>query len=368
MAPTAAAPLSDPALDLAREIERYRDNWVGHVIVLGDYLSRRIRDRLEQECGYPRIRPSFGPFISLVWREPRPLVELAGQLAISRQACSKIVRLAEDDGYVERVAAGNGNRAQSVRLTDHGSQLAEDSVRLLFEEQTTWEAWIGPERLRRFNLAASAVFSALGLEEQTDATLGEAARESIGILPVSGDRRELDLQERTRAKGHDGLQLSHARLIGLIGDGSMSVSEMARLQGVSRQATGVTVRSLESLDYVRRDSDENDARAIRVRLSNRGASLVFDTVATLDEFADDLRDRIGPRRFADFANVAGEIRGALSTEAELFTTGDKRSRRTGAKSEERNAPRDHDLRAIATLLEEKLGTKAANRLGRILCA
>ena len=36
---------------------------------------------------------------------------------------------------------------------------------------------------------------------------------------------------------------------------------------------------------------------------------------------------------------------------------------------ERNghAPRERELRAIASLLEEKLGANAANRLGRILC-
>ncbi|MEM9177365.1 MAG: MarR family transcriptional regulator [Myxococcota bacterium] len=368
MARSTAAEARDPALDLSTAIERYRDHWVGHVIVLGDHLSRRLIERLEQECGYARIRPSLGPFISLVWREPRPLVELAGQLAISRQACSKIARQAEEDGYVERVQAQKGDRAQSVRLTKHGSRLAEDSVRLVLEEQATFEAWVGGERLRRFNAATSAVFRALGLEAQTDAGLGKKARRSIGILPVVADRIELELRERTRAKGHEGLQLSHARLIGLIGDGARSVSEMARHQGVSRQATGATVRSLESLAYVRRDSDEHDARAIRVRLSERGEALVLDTVTALEELGDEFRRAIGPRRFDDFANIAAELRGALAAEAELFETGDRRSRRTGPIDAEKNAPRDLELQAIAALLAERLGEKAANRLGRMLCA
>ncbi|MGB0621414.1 MAG: MarR family transcriptional regulator [Myxococcota bacterium] len=367
MPPASAAALRDEAPDLATAIERYRFNWVGHLITLGEHLSRRIIERLERECGYARIRPSLGPFISLVWREPRPLVELAGQLAISRQACSKVARLAEEDGYVERVQAKKGDRAQSVRLTERGSRLAEDSIRLVLEEQATYEAWIGSSRLRRFNAASSALFYAMGLQNQTDAGLGETARESVGVLPVIADRVELELREQTRAKGHTGLQISHAKLIALIGDGAMSVSELARLQGVSRQATGVTVRNLESLGYVRKDSDETDGRAIRVRLSERGAALVFDTVVSLDELGEAFRAEIGPRRFADFANVAAEIRAALATEADLAEGAEASPPRSTAAALARSTPRDHELRAIASLLEEKLGAEAAGRLGRILC-
>ena len=156
MPPSAAADARDPALERAAGIERYRDNWVRHLLGISDELSRRVVDRLERECGYPRIRPSLGPFISLVWREPRPLTELAQQLSISRQACSKVARLAEQDGYVE-VRREKGDRAQRVRLTERGRELVEDSVRLIFEEQATYEEWIGADRLRRFNAASSAL-------------------------------------------------------------------------------------------------------------------------------------------------------------------------------------------------------------------
>jgi len=342
MAPSAAAPaLADHR---ARMVERYRHNWVSNLLDIGGRLSRRAVERLEQECGYARIRPSLGPFISLVWREPRPLIELAGQLAISRQACSKIARLAEEDGYVERIRADQGGRAQCVRLTKRGRELAEDSVRLIFEEQATYEDWIGENRIRRFNAASSALFFVLGLQDQTDAGLGEAARRSIGVLP-----------------------LSHTRLIALIGEGEMSVSEMARLQGVSRQATGVTVRNLESLGYVRRDAHETDGRAIRVRLTERGEALIRDTVAALEELEQEFRTTLGPRRFADLMNVAAELRVALALEEELSEVRGFVNQGSGPVAPDRAVPRDRELRAIASILETRIGEKAANRLGRILC-
>ena len=367
MAPSAAASALDLADHRARMVERYRHNWVSNLFDIGGRLSRRAVERLEQECGYARIRPSLGPFISLVWREPRPLIELAGQLAISRQACSKIARLAEEDGYVERIRANRGGRAQCVRLTKRGRELAEDSVRLIFEEQATYEDWIGEKRIRRFNSASSALFFVLGLQDQTDAGLGEAARRSIGVLPLVADRVELELRDRTRAKGYEGLQLSHTRLIALIGEGEMSVSEMARLQGVTRQATGVTVRNLESLGYVRRDAHETDGRAIRVRLTERGEALIRDTVASLEELEQEFRTTLGPRRFADLMNVAAELRAALALEEELSEVRGFVNQGSGPVAPDRAVPRDRELRAIASILETRIGEKAANRLGRILC-
>lgn len=367
MGPPAEASPRGAVSSFAQPVERYQRNWVGDILVIGAHLSRQTIQRLERECDYARIRPRLGPLMSLVWREARPLTELAAQLAVSRQACSKIVRLAEEDGYVERVQTQRGDRAQCVRLTERGRELAEDSVRLIFEEQAIYERWLGEDRMRRFNSASSALFYALGLHHQTDAGLGEAARHSVGVLPLVADRLEQELRERTRAKGHGGLQLSHARLIALIGDGEMSVSEMARRQGVSRQATGATVRSLESLGYVEREIDAADGRAIRVRLSERGVALVLDTLGALDELEAALRERLGPRRFADLVNVASELRSALALEEECFEDDQAVASGSEPGGHARGGPADRELRAIATMLEARLGSNAADRLGRLLC-
>ena len=88
---------------------------------------------------------------------------------------------------------------------------------------------------------------------------------------------------------------------------------------------------------------------------------------TLDELGEAFRAEIGPRRFADFANVAAEIRAALATEADLAEGAEASSPRSTAAALTRSTPRDQELRAIASLLEEKLGAEAAGRLGRILC-
>lgn len=366
MVRSATADVGAPLSGRAAAIERYRDNWVRDLLGVGQDLSRRLIDRLESECGYERIRPSLGPFIALVWREPRPLVELAQQLSISRQACSKVAQQAEQAGYVERVEGQGGDRAQRVRLTELGRGLVEDSVRLVFEAEAFYVARIGEGRLRRFNAASSSLFFGLGLQNQTDAGFGDAARRSIAVLPLVAARVEEELLRVTRTRGHDGLRLSHVRLIALIGEGEKSVSEMARVQGVSRQATGATVHRLQALDYIRVGTHQTDGRAVHVRLADRGFELIRDSLTALDELEEGFRGMLGTRRFADLVKVAAELQGILALEQELAAAGESGGRVVELAARAGVGSRDRELHAIASLLERRLGGVAARRLGRIL--
>ena len=113
--------------------------------------------RLASEGGYDQLRPSLGPFLSLVWREPRSLTELARELSMSRQGCTKLLRVAEEAGYAERVDGGPGERAQHVRLTARGRRLVDDAVRMILDAETTYAERIGEARLSRFRAAAAAL-------------------------------------------------------------------------------------------------------------------------------------------------------------------------------------------------------------------
>lgn len=357
MGPASTARLPTHPSEFELEVERYRDNWVRHLLGIAQDLDRRVTLRLEREQGYDPIRPSLGPFISLVWHAPRPLAQLAQVLGVSRQACGKLARLAEDAGYVERIEADRGARAQDVRLTRLGRRLVEDAVRMIFEAEASYAERIGEDRLRRFISAAASLFSGLGLHEQTDPELEETARRSIGVLPLIARRVEDELRQTTRARGHDVLQLSHARLIALIGHEGARVSELAQHQGVSRQATSATVRSLESHGYARRETDQQDGRAVHVVLTKRGKTLIRDSLLALRELEKDFREILGARRFEDLTSVAAELHALLLIEEDALSTIARR---------EAKVPSVRELREIALRLEDRMGKDAARRLGVLL--
>ena len=324
-----------------------------------------MRGRLTEELGYEGLRPSLGPFLSLVWTEPRPLSELAEQLGVSKQACSQSARLAERLGYLERVV-GSEDRTQRVRLTQRGRDLVDAAVRMIAEAEADYAGRIGGERLNRFVSASSTLFFDLGIQEQTDPTLSASARRSLGVLPLLAVYIEEALRSATRSRGHAELKLSHARIFALIGRGGARISEMARAQGVSRQAISATARDLESLGYVRRESEASDARGVRVCVSDRGDALMRDAMDALGELEGTFRGILGRRRLADWMSTAERLHRSIEFETVAFGPGalvtaeDRSTRKTRALMEE------EEINALAVAIERRLDAADVRRLAQRL--
>ena len=85
---------------------------------------------LSEEHGFFDLRPSLGPFLSLLWIEGRPLTAIASQLAISKQACSQLANLAEGAGYLERKPDPEDRRSKVAMLTPRGRSLVERAVQI----------------------------------------------------------------------------------------------------------------------------------------------------------------------------------------------------------------------------------------------
>jgi DNA-binding MarR family transcriptional regulator len=120
-----------------------------------------------------------------------------------------------------------------------------------------------------------------------------------------------DLHAELVRQGHPDLRPMHGFVFQAIGpDGSTAV-ELGRKLGVSKQAAGKTVDSLEHLGYVRREPDSHDQRQKVVLLTDRG----FDALARSAQIFDDLRarwaDRLGPERLraleADLRLMTGDL-------------------------------------------------------------
>ena len=361
MARAKASP-GNRSYERAQEIERYRVNWVRHLLGIADDLHHRVVARLEIERGYNQLRPSLGPFLWLVWRKPRPLTRLAQELRVSRQGCAKLLRIAEEAGYAERVDGIPGERAQHVRLTERGRHLVDDAVQMIFEAESTYAERISEARLHRFRTAAATLFYGLGLDQKTDPSLGEAARRSISVLPVIAQCVEEELRQITRAKGHDVLQISHARVIGIVGVDGARASEISRTQGVSRQATSATIRGLETLGYVQREADEADGRGVRVVLAARGEALIHDTLVALDELENRFGEILGTRRLRDLLHITKDLHEALSTENDVVSAASKEA------CGDPPALDEPTLRSVAARLRQQLGGDASTRLGALLLA
>lgn len=357
MPPAAVAP--------PRAWSRYRDSLARHLIGISRDLQARARETLREELGHSELRPSFGPFLGLLWEEGRPLTAIASELAISKQACSQLAKLMERAGYLERRPNPADQRSKLVMLTPLGRSVVEEGVRIILETGSEYAALVGEVAYRQFRTALAVLYSELGLPPHADPVMVSRAGRSVGMLPLIAVRVQRELMEATAARGYDGLKMSHAQVLPLIGPEGGRIHEIARVQRVSRQAISAVARELEGLGYLRRRSDPRDRRGVVLELTDRGEALIRDSVAEMGVLEDRFREILGARRMDHLQSVARALYHALHLEAEVFPPSlPGAAPGNGAGSRE---PRgDRDIRRLATRLRRQLGRGDAARLAALL--
>ncbi|WP_030918373.1 MarR family winged helix-turn-helix transcriptional regulator [Streptosporangium amethystogenes] len=120
-----------------------------------------------------------------------------------------------------------------------------------------------------------------------------------------------ELHVELARQGHPDMRPMHGFVLQAIGPEGTTAVELGRRLGVSKQAAGKTVDTLEHLGYVERRSDPGDARRKIVRLTERGV----DSLARSARIFEDLR--------AGWARTLGEDRlRALESDLRAMTAGD----------------------------------------------
>ncbi|MEV4113993.1 MarR family winged helix-turn-helix transcriptional regulator [Nonomuraea sp. NPDC049695] len=93
-----------------------------------------------------------------------------------------------------------------------------------------------------------------------------------------------ELHAELARQGHPDMRPMHGFVMQAIGRGGSTAVELGRILGVSKQAAGKTIETLERVGYVERTSDPHDTRRKIVRLTPYGmdalnrSARIFDTL------------------------------------------------------------------------------------------
>ena len=159
---------------------RYRDNLARHLIGVARDLQLRLMSHLVTACDHRDLRPSFALLISLVASAPRPLTQLARELAISPQAASQLVGLAERAGYLGREPNPADRRSAWLVLTPAGERLVRDGVASLRAIEADHARRVGGDDYPRFLAALTKLVASLELLPRPRG----AETGSAGLLPI----------------------------------------------------------------------------------------------------------------------------------------------------------------------------------------
>ncbi|MFK7898214.1 MAG: MarR family transcriptional regulator [Myxococcota bacterium] len=384
-APRSSAPRKGIESDASRVRVRYQDNLARHLIGLARDLQNRVMTHLTVERGYGDLRLSLGPMLSLIRLAPRSASALASALAITPQACSQMVKYAAGAGYVQQTTSEGDRRAKVIRLTDRGEQLVIDASEIILSVDAEYRSQAGPRAYQRFTTCLAELFAALPIPIRSDAEIKISAQGTAAVLPMISMQIQQDLMTDTISKGHPGLKMSHGQILPLIGPEGARVHQIARIHRVSRQAVSTTARDLESLGYLAGETDPRDGRGIVLRLTERGETLIKDSVGAVDALEDQFLEVLGQRRLAQLQTIARKLYLSLHLESEIFESDETRARagstqnsillpsdlrerlrRTAVREPKAGASRSPDLERLAAELRSHLGPKSSAQLASLL--
>ncbi|MFA1547764.1 MarR family winged helix-turn-helix transcriptional regulator [Actinomadura chokoriensis] len=96
-----------------------------------------------------------------------------------------------------------------------------------------------------------------------------------------------ELHAELAREGHSELRPMHGFVFQAIGPDGTTAVELGRRLGVSKQAAGKMVESLERAGYLERAADPRDARRKIVRLTARGADSLARSARIFERIRDD---------------------------------------------------------------------------------
>jgi DNA-binding MarR family transcriptional regulator len=124
---------------------------------LSNNLSRLLREfsrdferkiwRGVAERGHPDIRPAHIAVFANLGLGAVRVTELAERAQVTQQAMGKMLKELERLGYIARDVDSSDKRARDIKLTNHGVQLASDSLDVIEEVRAAYAAKVGEDAL-----------------------------------------------------------------------------------------------------------------------------------------------------------------------------------------------------------------------------
>ncbi|MFF9347110.1 MarR family winged helix-turn-helix transcriptional regulator [Streptomyces sp. NPDC014734] len=104
------------------------------------------------------------------------------------------------------------------------------------------------------------------------------------------------LHDELARQGHPDVRPMHGYVFQAIGPEGTTAADLGRRLGVSKQAAGKTIDTLERLGYVERGVDLRDARRKIVRLTDRGTDCLALSARIFDRLRDGWAETLGEDR------------------------------------------------------------------------
>ena len=274
-------------------LAQYDRNLPRHVIG----VARALNEQLMDQCiaaGHTGLRASFNQVLCRLDTSGTRIVDIANACQITQQAAGQIIGELEKLGYVKRKPDANDKRAKQLILTRKGEALMADCYRLALAINAQLASVLGEQALREFIESCTQLYQDL-INPRDNEEKRKAPYYVVLCLSGLGTYCEKQLMELDKAKGHLRLKMSFAQVISHISVHGSLINDLAKINGVSKQAISQVVKEVEDLGYIERKQNPDDARSTKLFLTEYGMQLVTDSLNNISgvrvQFVQILRER-----------------------------------------------------------------------------
>jgi len=108
-------------------------------------------------------------------------------------------------------------------------------------------------------------------------------------------------------RGFTDLVAAHVDIWRYPGPENQRPSELAAQTHMTKQALNYLLGQLEELGYLTRETDRNDQRSKRVRLTPRGRAATNAIYEIVQEVEDEWEQQLGPRKFGQLRSLLTQL-------------------------------------------------------------
>lgn len=318
--------ISQEALDAAR-----RRNLGHRLVALADDFSGRVLAAYHRQ-GYTDIRPVHGAVLRNLELGGTRLTVLAARAGMTHRAMAKLVAQVMAMDLIEQRPDPEDARARLISYTPRGVQLLQQSSAIIEGIYRVYSRTIGVDALQALELRLYEFLTALEIEITVS---GQQALHSVQPERPRGNRktyvshnigRYLQLladdyhrrcAEIVGSAGHTGVRFDHLAVVSHLSLAGMTLSQLSESAGISLQATGKQVASLQRLGYVTVRVDSRDKRVRLVAFSAQGHAFIAALLGAFNSIDEDYRRLVGPRKLQFLQKSLAHAASALSLSVPL---------------------------------------------------
>lgn len=262
---------------------------LAQLMVATHSIQKSTMEQLESTGGYEKLSLADADYITRFASRDYSPGELADELGISRQACSKVVRELESRGVIARRPNPEDSRSSVLSLTAAGTRLIHDGVRASNAVLGLLADTVGGERLQRLTLVLEKIVVGLQLAiPAMPSQMPQPTRLNL-LLPILSEFFREQMASSLRKKGFDGLGTGNGQVLGLVAREELRIQDVASVLGVSKQAVAFEAAELDRLGYLTRLPDPHDGRQLLLCLAPKGKQLVAAGMASEQTLEDSIK-------------------------------------------------------------------------------